>query len=122
MSNCISKKIALKLMRKYKRKYIACKRRCQRKRKKILKTEMYNFYTVSNGDKRIFTDSDGIKDYCSKGIPDPKKYSLINLYINGVLQPPNIYKVKRGFLKIKSGDLPQKGVPIILQFIRILQG
>nr|WP_126429850.1 DUF4183 domain-containing protein [Brevibacillus marinus] len=109
-------------MRKYKRKYIACKRRCQRKRKKILKTKVSYYYTVSNGDKRIFTDSDGIKGYGSKRIPDPKMYSLINLYINGVLQPPNIYKVKRGLLIIRSGELPQKGVPIILQFIRILQG
>ena len=122
MSDWISKKRALKLLRKYKRKYKACKRRCRRKRKKILKTEMYYFYTVSNGDKQTFTDSDGIKGYGSRKIPDPKKYSLINLYINGVLQPPNIYKVKRGLLTIRSGDPLQKGVPIILQFIRILPG
>ncbi|MCQ6281042.1 DUF4183 domain-containing protein [Bacillus sp. EB600] len=45
--------------------------------------------------------------------------SFINLFINGILQPQNQYMVEPGKITLTSGDVPEAGSPIILQFVRI---
>jgi len=97
---------------------IAC-RKCSKKKRKVLKTDSYCYYTISKENERLYSNDDELREYGTKGIPDPKKYSLVNLFINGVLQPPGVYRVEKGILILKSCDLPAKGVPIILQFIKI---
>ncbi|AIQ64165.1 hypothetical protein PSTEL_14855 [Paenibacillus stellifer] len=77
------------------------------------------FYTVSDGKKRIYHNSDGIKGYGLTRILDPALFSLTNVFINGVLQPGSLYRVRKGRLLLLSEDIPTKGVPIIIQFIRI---
>lgn len=49
------------------------------------------------------------------------KVSYVNLFINGVLQPPVTYEIKEGILQLKTSDVPPEGAPINLQFITIHQ-
>ncbi|NSL52679.1 DUF4183 domain-containing protein [Calidifontibacillus erzurumensis] len=92
----------------------------QKRRNKPLKVETYEYYTVSDGKKKIYTDEDEISDYGKVGIIDPKDISYVNLFINGVLQPSVLYSIEKGKLILHSVDPPVKGVPIILQFIKII--
>ncbi|AOY78165.1 DUF4183 domain-containing protein [Clostridium formicaceticum] len=85
------------------------------KNQKMVNVKNYQYNTLSNGVKRGFTNNDALKAYGGKGIPDPKEVSYLNLFINGVLQPPTNYIVKKGLLLLTTVDIPLKGVPIILQ-------
>jgi len=85
----------------------------------VLPAEVYYYSTISDGHKREFTDEDELKPYGGKGIPDPERASFVNLYINGVLQPKVNYLVKEGLLRLRTSDLPQKGVIITLEYITI---
>lgn len=83
---------------------------------KLIKAETYQYNTLSD-KKTVYTDKDELAIYGKKGIPDPEKTSYQNLFVNGVIQPGNNYKVQEGCLTLKSEDLPLKGTPISLQFI-----
>ncbi|WP_261132621.1 DUF4183 domain-containing protein [Bacillus sp. Marseille-Q3570] len=85
----------------------------------ILKAETYTYFTLAKGQKRVYTNLDELIQYGNCGILDPEKVSYYNLYINGVLQPSNIYMIKKGRLHLLSSDLPPSGAPIIIQFIII---
>lgn len=86
----------------------------------ILKTEIYQYNALSDGVKKIYTNLDELTEYGDRGILNPQFISYINLFINGQLQPPNVYEVQEGILVLKTCDIPQKNVPIVLQFITIL--
>ncbi|MEK3887758.1 DUF4183 domain-containing protein [Bacillus sp. FSL K6-3431] len=86
----------------------------------ILKVDNYQYYAVSDGIKSVYTNEDELTEYGSQGILDPATVSFINLFINGMLQPQNQYTVKSGKLIFISGDVPEAGSPIILQFVRII--
>lgn len=88
---------------------------------KILKGETLQYVTFSNGVKRIYRDKDGSTEYGNVGILDPSSVSYVNLFINGILQPPILYQVNKGILTLTSQDVPNPGVPIILQFILIYE-
>lgn len=88
--------------------------------KQLLETETYVYCTLSDGKKTIFTDHDGLQDYDSSAILAPDQVSFINLFINGMIQPPILYEVTKGMLRLKTTDIPREGVIIVLQFIRIL--
>lgn len=87
----------------------------------IVKTDTYHYHAISDGIKLIYTDEDELKEYGGKGILSPSEFSYVNLFINGMLQPPSLYNVQKGILTLKSQDIPKKGVLIILQFIIILK-
>ncbi|WP_096440085.1 DUF4183 domain-containing protein [Alteribacter populi] len=86
---------------------------------RVLQGETYHYNTISDGSKSLYTDADEILAYGNKGILDPETVSYVNVFINGVLQPPNVYDIKEGELSLKTGDLPHKGVPIIIQFVTL---
>ncbi|MDX5475113.1 MAG: DUF4183 domain-containing protein [Bacillaceae bacterium] len=88
---------------------------------KVSKVETYQYNALSDGVSSIYSNKDELKEYGNRGILDPKTVSYINLFVNGVLQPPNTYKVQEGYLQILTGDIPQKNAPINLQFITIYQ-
>jgi len=88
---------------------------------RILKGESLQYVTFSDGIKRIYTNKDGSTEYGNVGILDPNSVSYTNLFINGMLQPPVLYRVKRGVLVLTTKDVPNQGVPIILQFIKIYE-
>ncbi|MDQ0255326.1 hypothetical protein J2S74_002708 [Evansella vedderi] len=84
-----------------------------------LKVKTQFYYAIANGKSRIYTESHGEKGYESTKIYDPIEVTIINLYVNGVLQDPASYKVKRNQLIFQTEDVPRKKVPIIIQFIKV---
>lgn len=90
-----------------------------RQKPQTLKSEVYQFNAISDGMRRIYTNHDELKEYGNKGILDPEDVTYINLFINGILQPSINYKVKKGILFITSDDIPIRGVPLALQFIKL---
>jgi len=85
----------------------------------VLPAEVYLYNAVSDGTKKVFTDDDELKCYGNKGILNPNQVSFINLYINGVLQPPVNYKIEEGLLTLLTSDTPLKGTPITLEFVTL---
>lgn len=77
------------------------------------------FYTFADGEKIIYTDSDGIAQYGTTKILSPDEVSYINLFINGILQPQPFYQVSTGQLILLDDQPPSQGSSIILQFIII---
>jgi hypothetical protein len=84
-----------------------------------IRTKTSYFVALSDGVKRTYTFKDRLKGYNSIPIPSPKTLLIVNLYINGVLQPKIIYRIHKGRLKIRSMDIPPKGTPLVLQFIML---
>jgi hypothetical protein len=84
----------------------------------ILTTNLL-YFTFSDGEKRLYTNSDGIDKYGTTEILGPNEVSYINLFINGILQPHTNYKVEENKLTLLTEDVPAEGVPITLQFILI---
>lgn len=87
---------------------------------KVLKVETYQYNAISDGVKKIYTNHDELIQYGKTGILNPNSVSYINLFINGILQPPILYVVQEGILILMSDDVPKKDTPIIIQFIKIL--
>ncbi|WP_085994238.1 DUF4183 domain-containing protein [Oceanobacillus senegalensis] len=92
--------------------------KCQRNNG-IIQADNYQYYAISDGIKSIYTNEDELQEYGDRGILDPASVSYMNLFINGILQPQNQYEVKKGRLIFTSGDVPERGSPIILQFITL---
>ncbi|MFZ7103237.1 MAG: DUF4183 domain-containing protein [Peptococcaceae bacterium] len=87
------------------------------KENQLIKIETYQYNTVSDGLKRVYTNDDEINMYGDQSILDPDKVSYLNLFINGVLQPKTNYVVKKGLLRLTTVDVPRKNAPIVLQFL-----
>jgi len=87
---------------------------------RIMDVISWQYNAVSDGTKKLYTDSDEIKEYGNCGIPSPNEVSYFNLYSNGVLQPKENYQVRKGILKLTTSDAPVKGAPVILESILIL--
>ncbi|SDZ24741.1 DUF4183 domain-containing protein [Bacillus sp. 166amftsu] len=77
------------------------------------------YYALSDGQKLIYTNSDGLQEYGTTQILSPNQVSCINLFVNGVLQLPIAYRVEEGQLTLLINEAPVKGAPITLQFITI---
>lgn len=89
------------------------------KNNKILNSEHYQYNTVSDGVKKEFTNDDELIIYGNQGIPDSNEVSFFNLFINGVLQPETNYIVETGLLTLTIVNIPEEGVPIILEYLII---
>lgn len=81
--------------------------------------ETVQYMAFAEEGKKVYTDEDALKQYGSSDILNPEHVSTINLFVNGVLQPPSIYRVEEGILNLESSDLPPKGAPIILLFVTV---
>lgn len=77
------------------------------------------YYTISDGIKREYSNHDELRKYSTNGIPGPDEVSYYNLFINGVLQPKENYIVRKGLLQLLTVDIPRKGQVIILESIAI---
>ncbi|WP_372586364.1 DUF4183 domain-containing protein [Priestia megaterium] len=75
------------------------------------------YFTLSDGQKLEYTNSDGLSQYGPTQILSPSIVSYINLFINGILQPQSSYTVEEG--KLTLDEAPSKDAPITLQFIII---
>ncbi|WP_137791046.1 DUF4183 domain-containing protein [Bacillus sp. E(2018)] len=89
---------------------------------RLLRVETYQYTTVSDGIKRIYTNDDRYLEYESTEILNPNTVSYINLFVNGMLQPSSFYEVEEGRLTLlpSAGPVPDQGIPLILQFIKII--
>ncbi|MFP3392087.1 DUF4183 domain-containing protein [Brevibacillus sp. SIMBA_076] len=83
----------------------------------LLQTEIFQYTAISDGVKNVYTNSDAVIPFSTSGILDPNSVSVVNLFINGILQSSNLYTVQPGALILS--DVPVQGVPLILQFIKI---
>ncbi|WP_419960255.1 DUF4183 domain-containing protein [Psychrobacillus sp. BM2] len=84
--------------------------------REVITTE---FFVLSDGVKKVYTEQDAITGYGNQQIVNPITVSYMNLFINGVLQPKVNYRVTEGMLVLLTEDAPEKGCPIILQMIQI---
>ncbi|WP_017473837.1 DUF4183 domain-containing protein [Amphibacillus jilinensis] len=84
-----------------------------------IRAETYQYNAQSDGEKYTYTNADERTEYGNRGILDPKKMTLVNLYVNGVLQPTNTYAVKEGELRFQTDRPPIADAPIILHFIKL---
>ncbi|WP_312110562.1 DUF4183 domain-containing protein [Brevibacillus reuszeri] len=83
----------------------------------LLETEIFQYTAISDGVKNTYTNTDAVVQFSTSGILNPNTVSIVNLFINGILQSPNLYTVQPGVLIIS--EVPVQGVPLILQFIKI---
>jgi len=79
------------------------------------------YFALSDGEKLVYTNDDGLAEYGITYILSPSEVSYINLFINGMLQPIVNYQVEKGKLTLLTKDVPLKGSVIIIQFITIYQ-
>ncbi len=84
-----------------------------------IRVETAQYITLADEGKKVYSNKDALKQYGSSDILDPNNVSTINLFVNGVLQPPSIYNVEEGILHLESSDLPPKDAPIILLFVTV---
>jgi hypothetical protein len=84
---------------------------------RLLKAETTQYTAFSDGFRNVYTDADAAPPYSTSGILDPGSVSFLNLFVNGVLQSPNLYAVRPGMLILS--DIPPRGAPLILQFVKI---
>jgi hypothetical protein len=85
----------------------------------ILKGDSIYFYALADGVKRVFTDEDAIIEYGIGEILDPSQVSFISIFVNGILQSPVNYVIKKGQILFDTEDVPEKDVYITIQFISI---
>ena len=85
--------------------------------KNLLNADVYQYNTLSDGAKKIYTNDDELTQYGDRGILDPNDVSFFSLFINGVLQPKVNYEIQKGLLILKTEDVPIKGSTIIISFI-----
>ena len=85
--------------------------------KKLLNADVYQYNTLSDGVKKIYTNDDELIQYGNRGILDPNDVSYFGLFINGVLQPKTNYEIQKGLLLLKTEDIPIKDSTIIISFI-----
>ncbi|RAS75341.1 DUF4183 domain-containing protein [Priestia endophytica] len=84
-----------------------------------IQTTSLLYFTFSDGQNLVYTNSDGFGEYGITEILSPNEVSYINLFINGILQPQSNYQVENGKLTLLVDEAPSEGVPITLQFIII---
>lgn len=85
--------------------------------KMLLNADVYQYNTLSDGVKKIYTNDDELIQYGNRGILDPSEVSYFGLFVNGVLQPKANYEIQKGLLLLKTEDVPIKGSAIIISFI-----
>ncbi len=85
--------------------------------KNLLNADIYQYNTLSDGVKKIYTNDDELIEYGNRGILDPNDVSYFGLFINGVLQPKVNYEIQKGLLLLKTEDAPIKDSAIIISFI-----
>lgn len=83
----------------------------------LIKSENYQYNTVSDGVKSVYTNADELLMYGNKGLLNPNAVSYYNVFINGELQPETNYILTEGQLMLTMSEVPMPGVPIIVEFI-----
>ncbi|MFD2670290.1 DUF4183 domain-containing protein [Marinicrinis sediminis] len=80
-----------------------------------VEAKTFTYIAISDGEKMRYTSEDGLPGH--RTIYSPKQMTLINLFVNAVLQPSSLYHIQRGQLLLLSDEPPLAGSSIILQFV-----
>lgn len=78
------------------------------RKNEILDTNNDFYVAVADGSKSIYTNDDALLEYGYKGIPSPQEVSFFNLFVNGVLQPKTVYKIRKGVFTALRGPPRRK--------------
>ena len=92
-------------------------RACMIHRVDQINAETYQYTALSDGEKRVYTNQDELKEYGDRGILSPDEVAYYNLYVNGVLQPKVNYIMTKGRLEFITEDVPTEGATIIIKYI-----
>lgn len=82
------------------------------------KVNQYN--TLSDGKSRVYTSEDALPEYGGQGLVSPEEASIHNLFVNGMMQPKNSYRLSEQALELLTEDVPKEGEPIIVSYVRLL--
>jgi hypothetical protein len=89
-----------------------------RRKRRLLAAHTYYYYAIGDGTRRLFTLEEALPGYeCA--LPDPSRMSLINVFVDGLLQSPELYGAYPGELLFVSDQPPPADSRIIAQFIAI---
>ena len=81
----------------------------------LIHSDNYQYNAISDGIKKVYTNSDELVIYGNRGILNPNEVSYYNLYINGELEPRTTYSLSECLLTLS--DAPLLGSPISIEFI-----
>lgn len=82
-----------------------------------LNANVSQYVARADGEKRVFTNSDELKEYGDKGILSPEEVSFYNVFVNGVPQPKKNFKMDNGHFTFTTTDIPGTGQPIMISFV-----
>ncbi|WP_191089651.1 DUF4183 domain-containing protein [Paenibacillus spiritus] len=85
------------------------------RRSGLLKARAEYYVAAAGEGQRLYTARDG------NGVPlrSPSRITLARLYVNGILQPPDRYRLRRGRLILLSADTPAAGAPLVLEMVAL---
>ena len=86
----------------------------------LLRSESAACWARADGIRNVFAANDFCGSTAFSGLPHPSRYTIVQLHINGVLQPGSCYSLTSKGLRLLSGDPPAPDVPILLLYIRLL--
>lgn len=92
------------------------KYRCKQQ---LLKTQIYQYNAIGNGERRVFTNADEIAEYGQQGILSPWDVSYYDVFVNGMLLPQSDYVITKGKLQFNTIDVPSNGQIINVIFVTI---
>ncbi len=85
----------------------------------LLQADVYQYSALSDGMKRVYRNNDELKNYGNRGILGPEEVSYFDVFIGGILQPRINYEIRKGFLLLKTEDVPIKNALIIISFVTL---
>ncbi|MHA6481211.1 DUF4183 domain-containing protein [Paenibacillus sp. strain BS8-2] len=88
------------------------------KRRRLLAVRTYYYYSIGDGERRLFTLAEALPGYDCR-LPDPSRMSVVNVFVDGMLQSPEVYGAYPGELLFVSNQAPPMNSRIIAQFIAI---
>lgn len=100
------------------------KRRCVRKPKKrrrarrVLGLAACYYYALGDGETSVFTMKQALPGYPNK-LPHPARISLANIFVDGILQPPDVCRLEPGGIRFLSLPPPMENAVIVAQFLAI---
>ncbi len=87
-----------------------------------VKAKVNQYNTLSDGESRVYTSGDALPEYGGQGLVSPEEASIHNLFVNGMVQPKNCYRLSEEALELLTEDIPKEGEPIIVSYVKLLDG
>ncbi len=92
------------------------------RRSSSVRAKVNQYNTLSDGKSRVYTSEDALPEYGGQGLVSPEEASIHNLFVNGMMQPKNSYRLSEEALELLTEDVPKEGEPIVVSYVRLLDG